>query len=47
MRTIVRLIIGIVYDMTGTHYIKKWFTVILFAFMSFSIIGMQKRKKTV
>ncbi|MFL0582773.1 hypothetical protein ACH0B6_09380 [Solibacillus silvestris] len=47
MRTIVRPIIDIVYEMTGTHYITKWFTVILIAFMSFSIIGMQKRKKSV
>ncbi|MEK4531799.1 hypothetical protein MHH37_10205 [Solibacillus sp. FSL K6-1781] len=47
MRSIVPLIIGILYDMIGTHYITKWIIVILFAFMSFSIIGMQKRKKSV
>ncbi|MGG1190674.1 hypothetical protein ABHM95_05670 [Solibacillus isronensis] len=47
MRWIVPLIIGILYDMIGTHYITKWIIVIFFAFMSFSIIGMQKRKKSV
>lgn len=47
MSAIVPLIIGIVYDMTGTHYVTKWIIVILFGFMSLSIIGMQRQKKSV
>ena len=47
MSAIVPLIIGIVYDVTGTHYVTKWIIVILFAFMSLSIIGMQRQKKSV
>ena len=42
MSAIVPLIIGIVYDLTGTHYVTKWIIVILFGFMSLSIIGMQR-----
>jgi len=47
MSAIVPLIIGIVYDNTGTHYVTKWIIVILFGFMLFSIIGMQRQKKSV
>lgn len=47
MSAVVPLIIGIVYDMTGTHYVTKWIIVILFVFMSLSIIGMQRQKKAV
>ncbi|MCM3721370.1 MULTISPECIES: hypothetical protein [Solibacillus] len=40
-------IIAIEYDMIGTHYVLKWIIVILFGFMSFSIISMQGQKKPV
>ena len=45
MSAIVPLIIGFVYDLTGTHFITKWIIVILFVLMSLSIFVMQKHKK--
>ena len=45
MSAIVPLIIGYVYDLTGTHFITKWIIVVLFALMSLSIFVMQKQKK--
>lgn len=45
MSAIVPLIIGFVYDLTGTHFITKWIIVALFVLMSLSIFVMQKQKK--
>lgn len=44
---IVPLLIGLLYDVTGTHFITKWIIVILFLLMSLSIFVMQKQKKSV
>lgn len=45
MSAIVPLIIGFLYDLTGTHFITKWIIVVLFALMSLSIFVMQKQKR--
>lgn len=47
MSAILPLLIGIVFDWTGEHFMTKLIFIILFLFMSVSIFVMQKLKKSV
>ena len=47
MSAVVPLLIGTVYDLTGTHYVSKWIFITLFVLMFASVYLYQVNKRHV